>query len=931
MNPPSLHPAVLGPYRLVRQLGFGGMGVVYLAEDSRLARKVAIKLLPRHLLANETVKKQFLNEARAAARLQHPNIVTIYDVGEIDGQSYYSMQYVEGRSVRELIDVCRRGFDEATRVFERICAAIAHAHQQGLVHRDIKPANVIVTPDGQPMVLDFGLATVTSDESDPSAGSVFGTPNYMSPEQVKAQPVDHRSDIFSLGVMLFEMITGVCPFARGYVPATAQAIVHDPTPLLSTFIDGIPDGWQAIIEKALVKDRSYRYQSVRELLMDIEQLRRGEQIEPSRIHVSETRLIRPDAIAVLYLRNLGPADDEYLSYGLTEDMIVDLTRFARLRVTPMRKILKYRDTVLPPETIARELGVGMIVDGSIRRSGETIRLSVQLLDIPSDTTRWAERFESSVETLAQTRQQLTEGIARAAKTVDAGEQTVSFSGPTSAINPIAYEYYLRGKYLWEHKADRADVETALGLFDRALATDPGLLLSHCGIAAIHLFSADYQKAESELTAALSRSRHEGRNAVTARLATLLGKTLALVSRYDDAEALLAEALELASTSGDLEAEAEAGSTLLMTYKLSGRSDNAEAVFERTMQIADRLGDEYKAVEALGHIGWMYMNAGESEKARSIFMAALPLTRARGDRMKEAYTLNSIAATYFGSVSEATTRTELEYYRGAMEIWEHLKYDRARVGGANNLGLVYSRQARFQDAKASYLTAVESAREWGERSYLSMFLGNLASAHLALGEYEAAEEAAREALAIAEEVEHLAHQAHAETALGVICQAVGRPDEAQRWLDGAVAHARSARSAWQEAHALVALGELLIETGQAARGREILHTVLSRAEKSGYEDLSVRAAAMIAYLDGLGGDRQAENQLRDLSELTQGLYPRYFCRRLLGRLLLETAHDQQSRERAHAVLSEAQQEASAAGYTYEVMQIERLLDRLQPRG
>jgi serine/threonine protein kinase len=354
--------ATVAHYKIISRLGAGGMGEVYLAEDTRLRRKVGLKFLSTQFATDRKLKARFTREARAAAALKHANIVIIHEVAEYEGRPYIAMEYVDGESLRDIIHHGRLNAEKSLEIMAQLCSGLLEAHNAGIVHRDIKPSNIMFDRKGSCRILDFGLAKGTGDSQNTSPGSIMGTASYMSPEQGQGLDVDHRGDIFSLGVVFYEMLTGCSPFKRANIPATISAVVHDQPERLAQYFDCDTDCWQQIIDRMLAKTPSERYQSTDSILADLNRLKTGEKLpQLSEVRVLAHQEVR--ALAVLYLRNLGSNEDEYLSYGITEDLIVDLTRIGSIRVAPMRSVLKFKDSDRELDDIARALDVSLILDG----------------------------------------------------------------------------------------------------------------------------------------------------------------------------------------------------------------------------------------------------------------------------------------------------------------------------------------------------------------------------------------------------------------------------------------------------------------------------------------------------------------------------------------------------------------------------------------
>ena len=489
-------------YRVVERLGGGGMGVVYRAEDTRLDRPVALKFLAADCVRDKAALERFLREARAAAALNHPHICTIHEIGEEDGEPFIVMELLEGETLRHVIDCRPMRLERLLEFGVQIADALDCAHARGIVHRDIKPANIFVTRTGQAKVLDFGLAKLTerTDAADvtgvatagflaeiTSPGSTLGTIAYMSPEQARGDALDARSDLFSLGSVLYEMATGASAFEGGSSAVVFTAILTGSPRPPSALNPKVPPELERIILKALEKDPELRYQSAAELRGDLKRMRRDfdsgrgvRQGTPGTVasYAGQGAEAAVKSVAVLYFENLsGAKDDEYFRDGMTEDIITELSKIGRLTVFSRSEVLGFRNKALTAPEVGHQLDAAYVLEGSIRRAGTRLRITAQLVETRTRHSVWAERYDREIEDVFAIQDEIARSIAQALRvTLTPHEERTIARKPTDNLQ--AYDYYLRGRSYTR----RENLDFALQMFEQAIKIDPGFALAHAGVA-----------------------------------------------------------------------------------------------------------------------------------------------------------------------------------------------------------------------------------------------------------------------------------------------------------------------------------------------------------------------------------------------------------------------------------------------------------------
>jgi non-specific serine/threonine protein kinase len=492
-------------YTIVRPLGRGGMGVVYEAEDSRLGRRVALKFLPAELEQDAPSLERFQREARAASALNHPNICTVHAIEQHERQHFIVMELLEGKTLAQTIGRQPMELGTLLGFAIQIADALESAHAKGIVHRDIKPANIFVSPRGQLKVLDFGLAkidaarrgggalagsqvdTMVARDELTQPGAAVGTVSYMSPEQARGQLTDARTDLFSLGTVLYQMATGALPFQGETSAVIFDAILNrDPPPAIQLNPD-LPPEFVRILDKALEKDRDLRAQSAGELKTDLLRLRRD--LDSGRKRAADAADSRSGAtprqaeksIAVLYFENLGGVkEDEYFRDGITEDIITELSKIKGLKIFPRPTVLGYRDKSVTPQQVGRELSAAYVLGGSLRRAGSRLRINAQLMDCRTDFPLWSERYDREMKDIFEVQDEIARKIAEALRiTLSPQEQEAIAAKPT--MNHQAYDLYLNGKS-YARRRTRQDLEYALRMFENAVTLDPEFGLAYAAIA-----------------------------------------------------------------------------------------------------------------------------------------------------------------------------------------------------------------------------------------------------------------------------------------------------------------------------------------------------------------------------------------------------------------------------------------------------------------
>jgi serine/threonine protein kinase/Tfp pilus assembly protein PilF len=471
-------------YKILEKIGEGGMGVVYKAQDTKLDRIVALKFLPHDLTADTAEKERFVHEARAASALDHPNIATIYEIDEKEGECFISMAFIEGKSIKAMIEEKTLSLEEILNFSIQIAEGLNAAHLKNIIHRDIKSENIMITPGGIAKITDFGIAKLK--DTDPLAGDgvVLGTLEYMSPEQVQGMPVDARSDIFSLGVVMYEMLTGELPFKGEHQTALVYSIMMEAPFSLDTFREDISEEFQKIMDRVLHKEVTERYQNASELLADLKKLQKDPDLWYKGTAKKEAES-RP-SVAVMYLDNLGGGkEDDYFVAGMTEDIITDLCNIEGLRVLSRSDVLPFRGQPVNVKEIGKKLSVDYVLEGSVRKVQNQLRINAQLVKVSDGFHLWAERFDQELKNVFDLQAEVANKIASALKVKLQPSEIVQM-GKKPTFSVEAYDYYLRGRdYYW--KLNRKDIEFAINMYQKALDIDTDYALAYAGLADAYVF------------------------------------------------------------------------------------------------------------------------------------------------------------------------------------------------------------------------------------------------------------------------------------------------------------------------------------------------------------------------------------------------------------------------------------------------------------
>ncbi len=702
--PPPVDAAGLfaGRYRIVRTLGRGGMGVVYQADDVRLKRFVALKFLSAAVSAHTQARSRFLREAQSAAAIDDPHVCTVYEAGEEQGRAYIAMAFIDGPTLRDRIAQGPLAIDEAVTIARDVAAGLAAAHARGVVHRDVKPGNVMLAGPRFAKITDFGLARMEGGDQSTRTAGLAGTPAYMSPEQAQGLPTDHRTDIWSFGCVLYELLTGRSPFSTASGHVDVFAIVHGPAPATTAFRPDAPASLAAIVERCLQPDLRRRYQRASALLADLEAVGAGGSAPAGRPAGEDV-----PSIAVLPFADMSPdRTQEYFAEGMAEEIIHALARIEGVRVVARTSSFAVKGKGLDVREIGRVLNVGTVLEGSVRASGSRLRITAQLIAVDDGFHLWSERYDREAGDVFEIQDGITAAIVdRLAVALHLGERSALRA--RAPVDPEAYALYLKARYF--HNRIGADtVERALRLYSEAAAKDPTFALAHAGIAAVWGDLASFNLAPPAVAWPKAREAAERALALDQDVsdALLVVAGMALWYEWDWTAAEAGNARALALNPGDALARGRYAWFLL----------NRRRFDECGAAIRQALASDPLSPLLYGFAVGLHAACGRGEEALADFRRAVELAPNFG----LPYFHAAVAYTSLGRLDEAADVIEAGMRQGLTVFWADCI-----------LGIVRAKQRRRDEAATILARMIE------QHQRLDVSCASIAWVAASLGDFDTA--------------------------------------------------------------------------------------------------------------------------------------------------------------------------------------------------
>ncbi len=675
-------------YKILEKLGGGGMGIVYKATDTKLDRTVALKFLPQHMLADKEAEQRFISEAKAASSFDHPNICTIHNIGKTDDdQLFIVMAYYQGETLKKKIERGPFKIEEAIDIVSQVAEGLKRAHKKGIVHRDIKPANIFITNDGTVKILDFGLVKTSSEQSITKFGMTVGTVSYMSPEQTKGEEIDQRTDIWSLGVVFYEILTGQLPFRGEYEQAVIYSILNEDPKSIRELREDTPSRLTHIVEKTLQKNPVNRYQTTKDLIEELKTVDKSESSIQGK-KVTHT-------VAVLPFTNMSnDKEQEYFCDGMAEDIINDLTHLEGLHVVARTSSFAFKDKNLDIREIGMKLGAHSIVEGSVRKAGNRLRITAQLINVADGYHLWSERYDRELEDVFAIQDEIAKNIVQALE-IKLSKKEKRVLGKVKTQDVQAHDFYIRGRAYF-HQSHQDKTRVAIQMFKRAIEKDNNYALAYAGLAdgysQLYMY---YDKKDEHLEQALVASQKA------------LELDLELAEAHSSRGLALAQNNQFEEAIKEFEAAIQLNPKLFEAYyqygrtcRAQGKHDQAAKLFEKATRVQP---DDYEAALFLVSA---YSDINLETESKKANQQALDVVRKHLDLNPD-----DARALYLGAgalIKADEPEEALQWVEKAVSIDPH------ETAVLYNAACIYSLLGKLEKALDYFEKTIEagySSREW----------------------------------------------------------------------------------------------------------------------------------------------------------------------------------------------------------------------------